>query len=167
LITQVLLVGTFLDSNSNPQSGVVTAVLSTPIQNNNIEVSTVPVSATMDINGQIQLELYATNDTGTTPQGATYTIYVQIANLPVQIIGPTIIPDSVGIINIDSLPWTGGVLPVLAPITQQQGDERYIYPILYNNGYPTRPIDVSVAMFIGPVQPTEQSPGDLWCNTSQ
>jgi hypothetical protein len=167
MFTQVTVTGTFKDGSGNVQKGTVTAVLTTAMTNAGVEVSLNPtMQVTIDINGQVSIPLYATNDSGTTPTGVMYTFYIQIINDPVKIIGPTVLPNSQPIIDLSSLPWTGSILPVLVDLTQHAADQRYLVPLEYSgSAYPARPLDVITAFYIGAVQPPDIQDGDIWMQT--
>ncbi len=75
MATQVTVSGTLKDAEGNNLSGTVTFTPTTPFYDatGNLIVGTAPVIATL-ASGAFSITLYATDDAGTSPDGATYTI---------------------------------------------------------------------------------------------
>jgi hypothetical protein len=79
--TSVTVTGTYLQSGTGePASGRVIFLLSSPMRQpeGNITIAPTEISAVLDENGSFSVELYATNDVGTTPQGVTYEVTERI-----------------------------------------------------------------------------------------
>ena len=75
--TPITVTGTYLESGSGePASGRISFLLTSPMRqpSTNTTISPSQVTATLDEDGQFSVVLYATNDTGTVPQGVTYEV---------------------------------------------------------------------------------------------
>jgi len=75
--TPITVTGTYLESGSGePASGRISFLLTSPMRqpSTNTTISPSQVTATLDENGEFSVILYATNDSGTVPQGVTYEV---------------------------------------------------------------------------------------------
>jgi hypothetical protein len=79
--TSITVTGTYLSSGTgNPATGRVIFLLTSSMRQSseNITIPPTEISAVLDGNGSFSVELYATNDIGTTPQGVTYEVTERI-----------------------------------------------------------------------------------------
>jgi len=79
--TSITVTGTYIESGTgNPSVGRIIFLLTSPMRQpeGNITIAPTEISATLDENGSFSVELYATNDVGTTPQGVTYEVTERI-----------------------------------------------------------------------------------------
>ncbi len=79
--TPITVTGTYLSSGTgNPATGRVIFLLTSPMRqaNGNITISPTEITAQLSASGSFSVSLYATNDTGTTPQGVTYEVTERI-----------------------------------------------------------------------------------------
>ena len=79
--TPITVTGEFLESGTGePQTGRVTFIATAPMRqaSGNITISPTEITAQLSASGTFSVSLYATNDTGTRPQGVTYEVTERI-----------------------------------------------------------------------------------------
>lgn len=79
--TQIVVTGQFLETGTAaPQEGRVTFLTTAPMRqaSENITISPTEITAQLSASGTFSVSLYATNDTGTEPQGVTYEVTERI-----------------------------------------------------------------------------------------
>ena len=78
--TSIIVTGEFQSGSGEPGVGKVTFMATAPMRqpSENITISPTEITAQLSASGTFSVSLYATNDTGTTPQGVTYEVTERI-----------------------------------------------------------------------------------------
>lgn len=76
--TNVTVTGHLENPDTGPAEGRVVFTLSKDLENGTAVAAATPVEAVLDAAGTFSVGLVATDDTGTTPTGATYHASVQV-----------------------------------------------------------------------------------------
>jgi hypothetical protein len=79
-LTKVTVTGSWKNENETPATGTVTFTLSHRLTNGEKLLTTLPIVATLNAEGKISLELYATDDAATEPTGQAYVVVVQTSS---------------------------------------------------------------------------------------
>lgn len=115
--TTVTVTGTYVETGTgNPLSGRVTFLLTAPLRQpqNNLTVGPTLITETLDENGQISVDLYATNDTQTEPLGVTYEVTERISGSALNKYFISLDKDSIlGTVDLADL------APNIAPVVQE------------------------------------------------
>ena len=78
--TPITVTGEFQSGSGEPEAGRVTFLATAPMRqaSENITISPTEITAQLSASGTFSVSLYATNDTGTEPQGVTYEVTERI-----------------------------------------------------------------------------------------
>jgi hypothetical protein len=115
--TTITVTGTYLESGTgDPQAGRVTFLLTAPMRQPQFNLTVAPslITATLDENGEFEVELYATNDTATEPLGVTYEVTERISGCALNKYFISIDKDAIlGSVDVADL------APNIAPVVQE------------------------------------------------
>lgn len=115
--TTINLIHQFFTNEDTPAQGYLTAVLTEPITNAGVTISTAPKNFPLDAAGNLSVVLEATDNVGTTSGDGNpqYNFFLYLAGSSVQTITSAICSGAVDqIIDWDQLPLTNGEVPPAA-----------------------------------------------------
>lgn len=100
--TTPTLVHTFLNGDSTPASGKVTAQLTKRMTNSGTTIYPSEVTGTLNASGQLSLPLVANTDNGTVPNDVQWTITIRLQGLPTETFVITV-PSGTGNVDLGTL----------------------------------------------------------------
>lgn len=133
-ITPVTVSGTYLAQPSVPAKGTVTFELNYEITDgSSMTVPTTPIVCRLDATGSFSVQLFANDDSTTTPQGTLWVVTESIASDPASAPGPAVVTrgysitltHTVSSVNLASLAPSVAQIPTFNYITQSAADARY------------------------------------------